>query len=457
MKFAVEHGRSTPEQGLILPHFFNARGTDALEYSTEGMYRTLLVWLLDELEPGDVEALDKKFGRHSTVAWPVPELERLLKAAVERASASAVTFFVDALDECNVEEVRKMVRVFWHMVRQAWTDGRQIRVCFASRPYPQITFKEAVFVDLKKQEDHNQDIARYIQDWLQIGSGNKAVEIRGQLLAKAEGVFMWAVLVVGRLNDAYDHGNLQELSNLLTDIPAGLHELYQYTLDRYPESRGALLVCFQWLLSGHDSLEADELWWGVQVGLGRSDDAICRDYAELDAEAMERYIVGITKGLVEFKDTEAQFIHESVRDFICSPQSLQELYGVKDGGEFKEFEGRSHEQLRDWCTAEIAARRPDLMQLVERKGRDGVTSKDYWEMISGAPKDGGDNGKRRFALAHYAWAGVWSHAEEAQRCGRDQTRFLDQLPDRIGFYFLALDWFYLTADPIVYSLSLIHI
>lgn len=37
IKSAVEHARSTSQQGLVLPYSFNARGSNLLKYSTEGM------------------------------------------------------------------------------------------------------------------------------------------------------------------------------------------------------------------------------------------------------------------------------------------------------------------------------------------------------------------------------------------------------------------------------------
>jgi hypothetical protein len=67
---------------------------------------------------------------------------------------------------------------------------------------------------------------------------------------------------------------------------------------------------------------------------------------------MERYVIDISKGLVEFSHHEAQFIHQSVRDFVFRPNELQRLYGVQDR---KEFQAQSQEMLRDWLLAELIA------------------------------------------------------------------------------------------------------
>jgi hypothetical protein len=112
MKFAVEHARRTQE-ALIVPHFFNARGT-TLEKSAEGMYRMLIVLLLEELEDEAVRKLNAAYrGRHpSSGNWPAPELERMLKRVVERLDGRSIVFYIDALDECRTQDVRRMLRVF---------------------------------------------------------------------------------------------------------------------------------------------------------------------------------------------------------------------------------------------------------------------------------------------------------------------------------------------------------
>jgi hypothetical protein len=85
LKFAAERGH-VPKRGhvpekdeLILMHFFNGRGTD-IEKSAEGMYRTLLVQLLDNLPKDTV--LPNSIGRilpQREGDWQVGRLVALFK------------------------------------------------------------------------------------------------------------------------------------------------------------------------------------------------------------------------------------------------------------------------------------------------------------------------------------------------------------------------------------------
>jgi hypothetical protein len=435
MKFAVDEAHKRSNTGLVLSHFFNARGQDPLEHSIQGMYRTLIVCLLDRLPPGLVEELEKEFNSNAPGGWTVPQLVRLLKAATSHRGSLPITFFVDALDECDIQEVRKMLRVFRDMVKQAWISHHHIRVCFASRPYPRITFPEAVLLDLTEQKHHIQDIANYIHDHLHIEDSIAAHEIHSELLRKAAGNFLWTVLVVDILNREYDDGNGENLHDQLGQIPPELSDLFSQTLERYPDDQDALLACFRWLFfCTCDEGDSPEMtWWAVQASLGVSEDEISRKLRHLTVADMEKYLIRITKGLVEIKGYRCQFIHESIRDFIFQEGELQKRYGAQDP---LDFEGQSHVQLRDWCFGVLKARRSQIQGVVEKNmGRDSLPEDfEGWA-------DNAENEIPRYFYVASVREGMWQHAEEAQRCGKDQTAFLYSLPDEIGPFFLVEpDW-----------------
>jgi hypothetical protein len=452
MKMAVDDAKDNYEAALVLPHFFNARGSK-LEKSTEGMYRTLICWLLEELPRHAIDELKSTLGPVMPTDWGIPQLARLLKAAVKKLSDRPIMFFIDALDECKKDEVHGMLRVFRDLVKAGLRSGRQqVYVCFASRPYPHFGFHDAAFLDLSTQEEHNRDIAIYIQDELHLGNHAYAQRLRGRVQEKAQGIFMWVMLVVGMLNDDYIRGNISELERRLEDIPSGLHELYRFTLDRYPGDIDLLLLCFQWLLFAHEKLDGYTLWWGVQLGLGRKDEDICRAYKTMSLEDMERWILNVCKGLVEFRYGAFQFVHESVRDFIFKDGQLQRLYHAQHR---EDFEGQSQEQLRDWCVREYMARRPKFLQLIVRKGPRDIRSTDLpwlgWRNIESEQRV-------RFPAASYAVEGMFRHAEEAQRSGRDQTSFLQYLTQQLDSLFCDSTLRYASGGarvPVVRSLIVV--
>ncbi|KAL2205798.1 hypothetical protein CC79DRAFT_1397798 [Sarocladium strictum] len=454
MKFALEQARRVSSGELILSHFFNARGTP-LEQSTEGMYRTLLVWLLDELPRPAVKELEDTYGSHNSNTWAISELERLLRDAVARLSDRPIAFYIDALDECDEDEVRDMLQVFSNLVEQSWGFKKQVRVCFASRPHPHIGF-DAIFMDLRDQKEHIRDIQKYIQDQLRIGSSHAAKGIRQQVGKKAGGIFMWVVLVVKILNKSFDRGKISSLTSLLEDIPAGLHELFRFTLERYATDQDAMLICFRLLsftIGRAKEWKVDSLWWAIQLGLGRPDEDIQQEYTALDQNAMERYIVEVSKGFVEIKhwwrnmhwantgrvDTgwmntglkksgSAQFVHDSVRTFVLQEAAL---HGAED---HHDIDAQSHRQLRDLYAAEVISRAPQLLQFIRRPYQVNLLS---WGALGNlgwnyAPDD---DERTRFPLAAEAVDAMLWHANEAQKLGMDQVCFLNAMTARLGLHY----------------------
>jgi hypothetical protein len=438
MKFAVENARRT-QKAIILPHFFNAKGS-RLEKSAEGMYRTLVVWLLQELPSAATQELNTMYNdMEEAGSWSVPELERLLKKLVAGLSDESVVFYIDALDECDQTEARAVLWVFRDLIAKAWeTDHRgQVRVCFASRPYPNITFDEALYMDLGSQEEHGRDIITYIHARLRIGDGSTATQVRNDVYRKAAGIFMWVILVVDDLNRQYDDGNLLQLQQTLQAVPTGLHELFRHTLDRYPESREPMLVCFRWKLFELEELNLEQLWWGIQLGLGRSE----KDYAEelslRHVADLERYIVAVSRGLLKIhkstvvqgasatsRHSRVELVHESLREFIFKERSIQDLYETRSR---EDFEAQSHERLRDWCVNELMSRRllPATMNQHQSPPSSLPVTVNLFDHLDSP-------------LAPYAVKQWLQHAEAAQCNNRDQTAFLDMIVKRFGpriFYF----------------------
>jgi hypothetical protein len=443
---------------IVLSHFFNARGS-MLQQSAAGMYRTLLVWLLDKLPDEDEHLLEKEYGTYNDDTWAVPQLERLLKHAVDMASDRAVTIFVDALDECNKADLRRLLRIFRDIVKDAWDSSpqRQVRVLLTGRPHPITSFDDAVFMDLSEQKSHFQDIVHYIDSELHIGDDNKAAAIRQALVEKADGLFMWVVLVVERLSDYHDSGDVDLLQHI-KEIPAGLHKLYRYTLDRYPEEGEELRACLRWLLFAKDpSLDIGQLWWAMQLSLGRSDQDISVEYEKRTAQDLCRYVTRVSKGLVKTtllsrafapgwpiwpECYTVQLIHETVKEFVCTAVELQALFAVDSNAALLT---QSQERLRDVCLAELIARRPAERTMTSEARLDiadlGWTwSENFWSAS-----------RIRYPLAVYATRKMVMHAESAQEQGIDQRDFLREMERRLGPPYLALQPTVVISRPYLIS------
>lgn len=89
-----------------------------------------------------------------------------------------------------------------------------------------------------------------------------------------------------------------------------------------------LQLCIQWILFARRPLKRQELYFAVWSGLSNEDLANCTT-AQISIKAMDRFVVGSSKGLTEVIKSvipTVQSIHESVRDFLVKDDGLRELW-----------------------------------------------------------------------------------------------------------------------------------
>jgi hypothetical protein len=270
MKFAYLHRRArdmiergdpvcaTNDQAIVVGFFFNARGS-AMEKSTLGMYRSLLTQLLDRRSylQKTLRLLDFPATMLSdNYQWDIGTLQTLLRNAITSVK-TPVLFFIDALDECEEQEIRDMLSFPGQLGESASSANITFQVCLASRHYPHISIERGKELVLEWQEGHTHDISEYLRTELKIGYGNKAMQIRAEAQRKASSVFMWVVLVVGILNKAYDSGRIHMLQRVLHDIPSDLHNFFRDILTRDSHNTSQLTLCIEWILFAKEPLSPE--------------------------------------------------------------------------------------------------------------------------------------------------------------------------------------------------------
>lgn len=184
MKWAFQYTQKSHREDILISFFFNARG-ERLERSTEGMYRSLLVQLLEKV-PRLQNVLDEQRQRDN---WLVEVLSGLFREAVMTLGDERLTCYIDALDECGEAEIRDMIEFFEELTESAIEESVNFRVCFSSRHYPRISINTCLELILEGQEGHEGDIAAYIQKKLRVLARSKsamAVEIQ----ERASGIFL---------------------------------------------------------------------------------------------------------------------------------------------------------------------------------------------------------------------------------------------------------------------------
>ncbi|KAJ4168127.1 hypothetical protein NW754_011941 [Fusarium falciforme] len=331
--------------------FFHARG-EYLEKSIPGMYRSLLLQLLEGY-PDLQEVLDDTdLVPQGQLGCPqLNVLKDLFHNAVSNLGQRTFTCFIDALDECDEQQVMEMVRYFEELAESCASTGVQLRICFSSRHYPYIRIRHGIELTLEHQQGHSDDMTNYIQSNLRITSTAFVEELRPQMIEKAAGVFLWVVLVVDILNKENRRGRLA-LRKRLAEVPSGLSELFKDILRRDANNMEDLLLCILWILCAKRPLRPEEYYHALWSGLALKDlvDPEMPDVTASDStECIESYVITSSKGLAEItkaKSSTVQFIHESVRDFLVKDRGLQELW--PDLG--FDWQSPGHERLKQCCS-----------------------------------------------------------------------------------------------------------
>jgi ankyrin repeat protein len=348
MKFAAAHARRKGADREVVSFFFNARG-EHLERSTVGMYRSLLLQLIEK-SPRLLRVFDSLSLSTAYISteynWSIEALETLLEHALKMLEKPTVCY-IDALDECDERQIREMIAFFERMGEFVASSEIQFQICLSSRHYPHITIEKGIDLVLEGQEGHSQDITNYIQDKLKIGKSKLAQQIYTELQQKASGIFMWVVLVVEILNKEHDRGRIHVLRRRLQEIPGDLHTLFRSILTRDSHHKKELLLCIQWVLFATKPLSPVELYYAILSGV-EPDALSAWDQDELTQDTVERFVLDSSKGLTDITASKAQrvqFIHESVRDFLLKGSNLSDIWPELAGN----FHGTSHEALKQCC------------------------------------------------------------------------------------------------------------
>ncbi|KAH8672131.1 hypothetical protein BGZ60DRAFT_430550 [Tricladium varicosporioides] len=266
MKHTLDYCRKIFKDHIIASYFFNARGS-TLEKTPLGMLRSLLYQLLEQnpvLSERFIPMFRDKRKKHETWEWREGELTDFLLSEIKTCQSKPLLLLIDALDECNEPEVRKVVSFLESLSINAKTS---LNICLSSRHYPNVHMKKTLELIVEKKKEHDKDISIYVRDKLT----ERDEEIEKGILDKASGIFMWVVLVVELLNQAYDDGEVRAMQKKLHEVPSDLDEVFWTLLDKGNQKKQATLLILQWVLFARRLLKPEELYFAVLSGTQREE------------------------------------------------------------------------------------------------------------------------------------------------------------------------------------------
>ncbi|VZI19827.1 unnamed protein product [Fusarium fujikuroi] len=330
--------KSRKEMPLVLSFFFNGRGTE-LQKTPDGLYRSLLCQLQSKI-PEALEAMEITIKqRYTPLAtsdepweWKTSELRHYTQIAFWRTlEIHPIILFVDALDECGQKSAEELADEFNSLLHRPLSDRlKYFRICFTCRHYPILNLNCTLRICI--DTENAKDISLFVENKLSSFQEQTGSKIADYISKHAEGVFLWASLVVTRVMSLYQEQiGILKIESEVRQIPQTLEKLYSEIIDRIEQDSIDLIEC---ICFAARPLTLLELYSAVSLAHQEFKSLLEFENEEefrIHAAAMEWRITKLGRGLVEYKPTEGivQFIHQSVKDFFVD-KGLPSLHKSTD-------------------------------------------------------------------------------------------------------------------------------
>ncbi|KAK4249242.1 P-loop-containing protein [Corynascus novoguineensis] len=253
--------------------------------------------------------------------WTVEELrDSVIRSVSRTADTSRVAMFIDGLDEYD-DDHEKLIYFLNHLQKD-----QNIKLCISSRPWN--VFKDAfgTYPSLRMELLTRPDIEKY--------------NLKSQIIERADGVFLWVVLVTEKLiATTRENNDLCEIWKVFADLPPGLEELYgsiRRRLDKAQRERASRMyqLFFLWNKTLDCPLGIVEFWMAINC----HDPTVLQPSPAIDEipkilAMMERRIVGATGGILQIfrvpRESDASrapaisigFLHRTVSDWLQGIES----------------------------------------------------------------------------------------------------------------------------------------
>ncbi|KAK2611965.1 hypothetical protein QQS21_002071 [Conoideocrella luteorostrata] len=400
---------------LILSFFFHGRGAE-LQRTPLGLFRSLLYQLRDT--PGALlDVVDTFQQRCETTGkpgekwlWHPRELRDLFKSSLLKALKTRhISLFIDALDECGRQNAMELAEDFKSLLEMLPSaESKEFRICFTCRHYPIVALEGILEIYVEREND--KDISTFVQGKLYSSGKQLPSTILDMITKRANGIFLWAWLVVRRILDPEQEGiQLKQIEAIINSVPPDLDTLYSAIISSMDLNS---LKLIQWVCFATRPLSLAELQWAMLINANCPHHSFqeCQTAGDLtsDDRGIRRQVHTLSCGLAEVtSDSEkVQFIHQSVKDFfvvrgLSALDSTLNLAKVTPPSQAN-LEGKAH-----YILSRICLRYLSMEEIVQSTIREK-------ESLQSA-----------FPLLHYAVTSWVTHAKQSEQMGISQVDLLE--------------------------------
>ena len=324
---------SRPQGCIIAKTFFWNTGS-YLQKSSEGMLRSLLYQLLsgcNELVRIAVPPTEAIWQTASSEAELVRDYwtEARLCQAFRRLTSChhlpvKIACFIDGLDEFDGDH-----EMLVQLIKDVPVDTG-VKICVSSRPWPLFhdNFSEGPLLhlhDLTRGDIEALVLTRLSSHergaYLMESNKIQATSFITYILVKAEGVFIWVVLVLqSLLNGLRNHDDWPELMQRLQALPLNIEKLYESMLARQePIYYEQACRYFRIMTAAKDPLSLTTMAFAIQPQpefLHRWSVEKTNVESSMMLWPTEVKLKSRCMGLLELKGKTVRFLHQSVRNFL---------------------------------------------------------------------------------------------------------------------------------------------
>jgi hypothetical protein len=240
---------------LITLSFFFWRPGSALQRDVKGLLRSLLFQLL-VTKPSLCTSLglEPSIASAAQINWTAGKLQSAWRRALQNIGNDYLCIFIDGLDEFT-GDYEDLLDVLLEV-----KEVPKLKMCLSSRPIASMTRRLSSYPGLSLQQLNELDIRRYVQGKLQPYGDLQSVFTQ-TIVKRAQGVFLWAALVVTSIISGFIAGDGQqllqtrlltvptELDDLLTQMLASIDKIhmpfflfYVHTLQRHRSAFASLAL-----------------------------------------------------------------------------------------------------------------------------------------------------------------------------------------------------------------------
>ncbi|KAL2070557.1 hypothetical protein VTL71DRAFT_13583 [Oculimacula yallundae] len=218
---------------------------------------------------------------------------------------------IDAVDECQKND---------SLLKFLANAPPNLRIFITSRPTAAIdnsmrNTENTVSRYQMQEEDTNGDFSKFIDssmDRVPVSYGSSRESLKQEILQKASGSFLWVSLVIKRLEEAYSE---EEAKLTLSEVPAGMNELYATMLESVVQSHRTTLTksIYMWALLSFRPLKIA----GLQLALKLDNQTVPN---------LGNVIPAISGQLLRVnRRREAELVHQTARTYLLQQDTFPGL------------------------------------------------------------------------------------------------------------------------------------